>query len=96
MRIDGVLHDVFNPPQALQEEIVSRIKVMGGMNIAERRLAQDGRATVEVGDRAVDLRISTLPTSAGMSGGAATSMPSMKTKATNTTARTTFIAGPAR
>jgi general secretion pathway protein E len=65
MRIDGVLHDVFAPPHALREEIVSRIKVMGGMNIAERRLAQDGRATVEVGDRIVDLRISTLPTSEG-------------------------------
>ncbi|HOF18820.1 MAG TPA: type II secretion system ATPase GspE [Phycisphaerae bacterium] len=65
LRIDGVLHDVFAPPRALQEEIISRIKVMGGMNIAERRLAQDGRATVEVGDRIVDLRISTIPTSFG-------------------------------
>ena len=64
-RIDGVLHDVFRPPRALQNEIVSRIKVMGGMNIAEHRLAQDGRATVEVGDRIVDLRIATLPTSFG-------------------------------
>ena len=65
MRIDGVLHDVYQPPKALQEEIVSRIKVMSGMNIAERRLAQDGRATVEVGDRIIDLRISTIPTSFG-------------------------------
>ncbi len=64
-RTDGVLHDIFNPPKALQAEILSRIKVMGGMNIAEHRLAQDGRATVEVGDRVVDLRISTLPTSFG-------------------------------
>jgi len=64
-RIDGVLHEVFEPPAALHEEIISRIKVMGGMNIAERRLAQDGRATVEVGDRVVDLRIATLPTSFG-------------------------------
>jgi general secretion pathway protein E len=64
-RIDGVLHDVFAPPKALQDEILSRIKVMGGMNIAERRLAQDGRATVEVGDRIVDLRIASLPTSFG-------------------------------
>ncbi len=64
-RIDGILRDVFNPPAPLQAEIISRIKVMGGMNIAEHRLAQDGRATVEVGDRAVDLRISTLPTSHG-------------------------------
>ena len=64
-RIDGVLHDVLAPPQSLQAEIISRIKVMGGMNIAEHRLAQDGRATVEMGDRIVDLRISTLPTSFG-------------------------------
>lgn len=65
MRIDGVLHDVFEPPPSLLEEIISRIKIMGGMNIAERRLAQDGRATVEMGRRVVDLRISTLPTSEG-------------------------------
>ena len=65
MRIDGVLHDIYQPPKALQQEILSRIKVMGKMNIAERRLPQDGRATVEVGDRQVDLRISTLPTSFG-------------------------------
>jgi len=64
-RVDGVLHDVFEPPKALQEEILSRIKVMGQMNIAERRLSQDGRATVEVGDRIVDLRIATLPTCFG-------------------------------
>jgi len=64
-RVDGMLHDVFEPPRALHEEIISRIKVMGGMNIAERRLAQDGRATVEVGDRVVDLRIASLPTSFG-------------------------------
>jgi len=64
-RIDGVLRDVFTPPRGLQAEIISRIKVMGGMNIAEHRLAQDGRTTVEVGDRIVDLRISTLPTSFG-------------------------------
>ena len=64
-RVDGVLYDAFAPPVSLQSEVISRIKVMGGMNIAERRLAQDGRATVEVGDRIVDLRISTLPTSFG-------------------------------
>jgi len=64
-RLDGVLHEVFEPPKALQAEITSRVKVMGGMNIAEHRLAQDGRATVEVGARVVDLRIATLPTDAG-------------------------------
>jgi len=65
LRVDGVLYDVFSPPKGLQDEIVSRIKVMGGMNIAERRLAQDGRATVQMGDRLVDLRIASLPTSFG-------------------------------
>ncbi len=65
MRIDGVLHDIYRPPPALHAEIISRIKVMGGMDIAERRLPQDGRTSVEVGDRRVDLRISTLPTAFG-------------------------------
>ncbi len=65
MRIDGVLFDANAVPKALQEEVISRIKVMGKMNIAERRLAQDGRATVQVGDRIIDLRIASLPTSFG-------------------------------
>ncbi|MEX2672288.1 MAG: type II secretion system ATPase GspE [Phycisphaeraceae bacterium] len=65
MRIDGVLFDVFNLPGGVQEEFVSRVKVMGKMNIAEKRLPQDGRATVQVGDRVIDLRVSTVPTSHG-------------------------------
>ena len=65
MRIDGVLYDSFDVPKNLQNEITSRIKVMGRMNIAEKRLAQDGRATVKVGDRIIDLRLATLPTSCG-------------------------------
>jgi len=64
-RIDGVLHNAYRLPKNLQEEIVSRVKVMGRMNIAEKRLPQDGRATVQVGDRAIDLRIATLPGSFG-------------------------------
>jgi general secretion pathway protein E len=64
-RIDGVLHNAFRLPKRLQEEIISRVKVMGRMNIAEKRLPQDGRATVQVGDRVIDLRIATLPTSFG-------------------------------
>ncbi len=64
-RVDGILFDMFNPPKALQEEIISRVKIMGGMNIAERRLPQDGRATVEVGSKVVDLRIASLPTCYG-------------------------------
>jgi general secretion pathway protein E len=65
LRIDGVLYDSFEVPKPLQEEVVSRIKVMARMNIAERRLPQDGRASVRVGDQTVDLRVSSLPTRFG-------------------------------
>jgi len=65
MRIDGVLFDRFSLPKRLQDEILSRIKIMGHMNIAEKRLAQDGRATVNVGERTIDLRISSVPASYG-------------------------------
>src|SRR5205807_8193882 len=65
LRIDGVLHNAYRLPKHLQEEIVSRVKVMARMNIAEKRLPQDGRATVQVGDRAIDLRVATLPASFG-------------------------------
>ncbi|HSI33028.1 MAG TPA: type II secretion system ATPase GspE [Tepidisphaeraceae bacterium] len=64
-RVDGVLYDAFELPKNVQEEVISRIKVMGRMNIAEKRLPQDGRATVQIGDRVVDLRIASLPTSYG-------------------------------
>ena len=64
-RIDGLLYDSFELPKSLQEEIISRVKVMGHMNIAEKRLPQDGRATVQAGDRSIDLRIATLPTTFG-------------------------------
>jgi general secretion pathway protein E len=62
-RIDGVLFDSFDIPKSLQEEVLTRIKVLGKMNIAEKRLPQDGRATVQLGERVVDLRIASLPTS---------------------------------
>jgi len=65
LRIDGVLYDDVKPPRRLLDEIVSRIKVIGKMDIAEKRLPQDGRTTVTLGDRVVDLRISSLPTSHG-------------------------------
>ncbi|MBX2852948.1 MAG: Flp pilus assembly complex ATPase component TadA, partial [Phycisphaeraceae bacterium] len=65
MRIDGVLFDVFDLPAGVQEEVISRVKVMGKMNIAEKRLPQDGRATVQIGDRVIDLRVSTVPASHG-------------------------------
>ena len=62
-RIDGVLFDSFEIPKTVQEEVLTRVKVLGRMNIAEKRLPQDGRATVQLGDRTVDLRIASLPTS---------------------------------
>lgn len=65
MRIDGVLFDVFDLPAGVQDEVISRVKVMGKMNIAEKRLPQDGRATVQIGDRVIDLRVSTVPVSHG-------------------------------
>ena len=65
VRLDGLLFDAFDLPKNLQEEVIGRLKVMGRMNIAEKRLAQDGRATVQVGDRTIDLRLASLPTSYG-------------------------------
>lgn len=65
MRVDGILADYHTLPKDLQEEITSRIKVQGKMNIAEKRLPQDGRATVQVGDRLIDLRIASLPSNGG-------------------------------
>ncbi len=64
-RIDGVLFDTLTVPRSHQEEVISRLKILGRMNIAEKRLPQDGRATVGYGDRLVDLRIASLPTSFG-------------------------------
>jgi type IV pilus assembly protein PilB len=61
-RIDGVLHEVMHPPKAIQAGIISRLKVMAEINIAERRIPQDGRVTTVIGDRHVDLRVATLPT----------------------------------
>jgi general secretion pathway protein E len=65
MRIDGILYNTFELSKSVQEEVVGRVKVMGRMNIAEKRLAQDGRATVQVGDRTIDLRLASLPTNHG-------------------------------
>mgnify|MGYP001093032552 FL=1 len=61
-RIDGVLHEVMRPSRKYRQAIVSRLKILGGMNIAEKHLPMDGRQKVRVGDRFVDLRLSTLPT----------------------------------
>ena len=64
-RIDGVLRDVIEPPRALHAALVSRLKIMASLDIAERRLPQDGRITLKLGDRQVDVRVSTLPTGPG-------------------------------
>ena len=67
-RIDGVLHEMQNPPKKLQSAIISRIKIMtGSMSIAEKRLPQDGRIQVKIGKNPVDLRVSTVPTNHGES-----------------------------
>ena len=61
-RIDGVLHEVMRPPKNIQSGIVSRLKIMADINIAERRVPQDGRISATLGGRAIDLRVATLPT----------------------------------
>jgi general secretion pathway protein E len=66
-RIDGILFDQESPPRRLQAAVTSRIKIMGEMNIAERRLPQDGRIRVHLNARAVDVRVSTMPTVHGES-----------------------------
>jgi general secretion pathway protein E len=64
-RIDGVLYPVLTPPKRLQASIIARIKIMAGLNIAEKRLPQDGRFAIRTAGKDVDLRVSVLPTSHG-------------------------------
>ena len=66
-RVDGTLYEMAPPPVHLSIPIISRVKVMSNMNIAERRVPQDGRIVKQVGDRQVDMRVSTLPTQHGES-----------------------------
>jgi len=66
-RVDGALYEMAPPPRHLATTIISRVKVMANLNIAERRLPQDGRIQREVGGRQVDMRVSTLPTQFGES-----------------------------
>jgi type IV pilus assembly protein PilB len=61
-RIDGVLHEIMRPAKNVQSAIVSRLKIMGEMDIAERRVPQDGRVSLNVGGKAIDLRVASLPT----------------------------------
>ncbi len=60
-RIDGILYDVFKPSKRLQNAIISRIKVLGNLNIAEKRLPQDGRIQLKLAGRSIDVRLNTVP-----------------------------------
>ncbi len=64
-RVDGVLYEMYSPPGWMQSAIISRIKVMAKLNIAEKRLPQDGRIEVKIGNQQIDIRVSTIPTGFG-------------------------------
>ena len=64
-RVDGILYDLLTPPKWIQPALISRVKVMAQMNIAEKRLPQDGRFEVKIGDQDIDVRVSTIPTAFG-------------------------------
>jgi general secretion pathway protein E len=64
-RVDGILYDMYTPPKHVQSKLVSRVKIMARLDIAEKRLPQDGRIEIRIADRNVDIRVSTLPTSFG-------------------------------
>jgi general secretion pathway protein E len=64
-RVDGILYDLLTPPKWIQAALISRIKVMAKLNIAEKRLPQDGRLEVKIGSQSIDVRVSTLPTTFG-------------------------------
>ncbi len=64
-RIDGVLYPVLSPPRVIQEALVSRVKIMAGLNIAEKRLPQDGRIRLLVAGKDIDVRVSIVPTAFG-------------------------------
>jgi type IV pilus assembly protein PilB len=66
-RVDGILYEMSPPPKSLALALTSRIKVMANLDISERRLPQDGRIIMKIGDKNVDLRVSTLPTAYGES-----------------------------
>ncbi len=66
-RIDGMCHEMKGPPKRLQPSIISRLKIMSNMSIAERRIPQDGRIQCNVGNKVIDLRVSCLPTNHGES-----------------------------
>jgi len=61
-RVDGILYRMFNPPKKYQDAVVSRLKIMANLNIAENRLPQDGRIEIKVGGKEIDIRVSVFPT----------------------------------
>lgn len=64
-RIDGVLHDILSLPRQQSSALISRLKIMANLNIAERRLPQDGQSRIKIGPKQTDIRVSTVPTSGG-------------------------------
>ncbi len=64
-RIDGVMYDVMSPPKRIQDAMTSRIKIMSHLNIAEKRVPQDGRIAIKVADKEIDIRVSVLPVAFG-------------------------------
>ncbi len=64
-RVDGILYDIVKPPKQAQNSIISRIKIMADLNIAEKRLPQDGRIRIKMAGKDIDIRVSTVPTSHG-------------------------------
>jgi len=64
-RVDGMMYDVLSPPQRIQPAVTSRVKIMAGLNIAEKRLPQDGRIRLRVAGRDIDIRVSSIPTAFG-------------------------------
>jgi len=65
MRVDGILHRVLTPPKIIQDALVSRVKIMADLDIAEKRLPQDGRIRLLIGGRDIDIRVSVIPTMFG-------------------------------
>ncbi len=64
-RVDGVMYDIMSPPKRVQGALASRIKIMAGLNIAEKRIPQDGRIEIKVADKSIDIRVSVLPVAFG-------------------------------
>lgn len=65
IRVDGILHRVLSPPKIIQDALISRVKIMANLDIAEKRLPQDGRIRLLIGGRDIDVRVSIIPTSHG-------------------------------